>query len=257
MKELKFSICTTNYNCGHALKRHLDSIYEHLDPETFEYIVVDNKSRDNSLEILKEYEKDRDNMKVLVKRCSTGKGRQIAFKHSKGKHIMVIDTDTIYKPEIADFTRDYFKEYSDTSVQAIFCAIFPRELWEAVGGRANLNVCEDVDMWVKLWRLGKIKWYPFEMGENLKDARASSGFDYLSSRYGKSEKLRRLIRREIALWKSREYLRLDSDKVLKENTIDMGLGKLESSWFRSRPRRGIKGWFKSFAKQVYIILKES
>jgi len=57
MNNIKFSVCTTNYNCAHALQKHLDSVYSLFDDSDFEYIVVDNKSKDDSLEILNEYKK--------------------------------------------------------------------------------------------------------------------------------------------------------------------------------------------------------
>ena len=50
-----FSIVTTNYNCAHALRHHLDSIYSQLKVEQFEYIVVDSASTDGSQEIYREY----------------------------------------------------------------------------------------------------------------------------------------------------------------------------------------------------------
>ena len=44
-------------------------------------------------------------MKVLSQKCTMGRGRQIAFEHSSGDLIMVIDTDTVYYPIFKDFVK--------------------------------------------------------------------------------------------------------------------------------------------------------
>jgi glycosyltransferase involved in cell wall biosynthesis len=238
MKRPKISICTTNYNCAHAVKKHLDSVYSQLDEDMFEYIVVDNLSGDDSLKIMKEYAKDHPNMTVLSEKCSMGRGRQISFEHSSGEFIMVIDTDTLYFPIFKDFVDIYLKEYSDYALQAILCGIFPRNIWEEIGGRRDLNILEDVDMWVRIWRLGKIKFYPVLMGDNVKDPSAQAGLDFLSQRYKKMDKFKRFIRKEYDLLRLREVTRSDLEKMFRENEIDLEIAEKEKTWFKNIPRRG-------------------
>jgi glycosyltransferase involved in cell wall biosynthesis len=252
---VKFSICTTNYNCGNALKQHLDSIYSLFDDDEFEYLVVDNKSRDNSLQILREYEKNHKNMRVFVRKCTMGRGRQLAFEHSSGKYIIVVDTDTVYYPIFARFVDIYFEKYKDYAVQAIYCGIFPRGIWIEIGGRNDLNQQEDLDMWMRIWKIGKMRWYPIFMGENLKDLSAKDSMDYLSERYGRFEKIRRLIRGEYDMLRTSKYQKLDLRKIWMENVVDLGLGKLKNAWFESKPRRSIYQICRSIAKESYKILK--
>jgi glycosyltransferase involved in cell wall biosynthesis len=251
MKKLKFSICTTNYNCAHALLQHLDSIYSLFDESEFEYIVVDNKSKDKSMEILNEYQGNHENMTVLSEKCTMGKGRQIAFKHSNGDHIVVIDTDTIYQSRCKTFIETCLKEYQNTAVQARYCAVIPRKVWINVGGRRDLNVNEDFDMWMRMWKIGKMKWYPISMGENVKDQEASSSADYLSNRYKKFEKIIRLIRREIDLHRTRKYKNYDFKAIYQENQIDLGLGPKEK-WFGETSNRP---WFVEFTRNFIKTLK--
>lgn len=252
---MKLSICTTNYNCAHALRQHLDSIYSLFNEDEFEYIVVDNKSQDKSLQILEEYKKNHKNMKVLSKRCTMGKGRQIAFKHSTGKHIMVVDTDTVYYLTMRKFVDVYLERCSDYAVQAIYCGIFPRNIWIEVGGRNDLSQREDLDMWMRIWKIGKMRWYPAFLGENIKEDFAKDSMDYLSGRYGKFEKIRRLIRGEYDMFRIRKYHKLDLKKIWTENTIDLGLGKLENSWFESKPQSSIIQILKTIVRESYKILK--
>ncbi|UCF08776.1 MAG: glycosyltransferase family 2 protein [Thermoplasmata archaeon] len=230
MDNLKFSICTTNYNCAHALRQHLDSLYSLFDKDEFEYIIVDGKSRDGSMEILSKYEENHGNMVILSLKCSIGRGRQIAFEQSRGDHIVVVDTDTVYIPRCRDFIEICLGEYPDTAVQAIYCGVYPRKVWKDSGGRRDMNVKEDVDAWMRIWKLGKMKFYPVSMGKNVKESDKTAYSDHLSKRYGKSEKFRRLIRREIDLLKARWYEKYDFLKVYNENIIDLGLGPHEE-WF--------------------------
>src|SRR5467141_5114100 len=200
---MTLSICTTNYNCAHALPQHLNSVFGNLEGIDFEYVVVDNRSRDGSSEILQRWARSHPNVTVLSRRSTMGEGRQIAFEHSKGAYIMVLDTDVVYSHLLRKFTQIYFDAFSNYSVQAIFCAIFPRSQWESVGGRRNLNTNEDVDMWVRLWRRDLIRWSLVALGANLKEPNATGSYDHLSTRYSRSERVLRLFRRELDIWKTR------------------------------------------------------
>jgi glycosyltransferase involved in cell wall biosynthesis len=221
----------------------------------FEYIVVDNESKDDSLKILKKYEKEHENMKVLSQKCTMGKGRQISFSHSDGEIIMVIDTDTVYYPIFKDFVNIYLKRYSDVAVQAILCGMFPRDIWIKIGGRRDLNIYEDVDMWIRVWKLDKMRWYPVFLGENLKEAGVQAGKDYLSSRYKKLEKIRRFIRREYDLLRVKEIYKIDLEKMYRENIIDVGLGEMQKTWFRNKPRLGFFQWIAVRGRELLQILR--
>jgi glycosyltransferase involved in cell wall biosynthesis len=249
----KISICTTNYNCAHALQEHLDSVYSQLDEDMFEYIMVDNLSKDDSPVILKDFEKKHDNFTLISEKCSMGKGREIAFDHSKHDFIMVIDTDTVYFPIFKDFVEIYFERYSDIALQALYCGIFPRDVWIKIGGRGDFNIYEDVDMWIKIWKLGKIKWYPVIIGENIKDTTAS--WEYKSKRYGKFEKVLRFVRRDYDLLRLREIHDINLKRMYEDNIVDLGLGEMEPEWIKNVPRMGFKRFSKTRAREFYNILK--
>lgn len=57
MAELKVSIITTTYNDGENLERIIKEILKQ-DYKNIEYIVVDGKSKDNTIEILEKYKKE-------------------------------------------------------------------------------------------------------------------------------------------------------------------------------------------------------
>lgn len=255
MKKPKISICTTNYNCAHAIKRHLDSVYTQLNEDMFEYIVVDNISSDDSFKILTEYAKDHPNMKVLSEKCSMGRGRQISFEQSCGEFIMVIDTDTVYFPIFEDFVKIYLSDYTEFALQAILCGIFPRNIWESIGGRRDLNVFEDVDMWVRIWKCNKMKFYPVLMGDNIKDPSTQAGLDYMSTRYKKKEKVKRFIRKEYDLLRLRQITKSDLEKMFRDNVLDLQLAEKEKTWFKNIPRNGLFRYANKRRRELMKLLR--
>lgn len=169
---MNLSICTTNLNCGHILKKHLDSIYSQFDSKNFEYIVVDSNSTDNSMEIFKEYNKKYGNIKIIERKCSRGRGRQIAFENASNEIIVVVDTDTIYKP--------YFRKFVDKAmiypfcIQGIYAGVYKKNILKKVGGWQDLQFGEDATLWYSLIDLGKcieettFKFMPLKLGNNTK-----------------------------------------------------------------------------------------
>jgi hypothetical protein len=85
-------------------------------------------------------------------------------------------------------------------------------------------------MWMRIWQINKMKWYPVDMGKNLKDENAKDSYDFFSSRYSKFEKIRRLARSEFDRLKQKKYEKLDVMDIWKSNSIDMGLGEMRSRW---------------------------
>ncbi len=236
MAFVKFSICTTNYNCAHALEEHLASVFDVLQNTSFEYLVVDNRSKDGSQRILRRWESAHPNMHVWVHRCTMGRGRQIVFERSHGQYIVVLDTDVVYFPALAEFLTRYLTRTPDTAVQALYCGVFPRTIWSEAGGRRSLNTHEDLDMWVRVSKTGRMRWYPFPLGRNIKEAQASAGQDFLSGRYGRGERVQRLLRRHYDLFKTRSLAALDLVALYEQNLVDFDLGPTFDKWFENRPR---------------------
>ncbi len=247
---MRISVCTTNYNCGHALDQHLASVYEALAGLDFEYIVVDNCSIDRSLIILRAWASRHANMTVLSRRCTMGEGRQIAFRYSEGSHILVLDTDVVYSDLLRRLVDAYFVKFFHLSVQAVFCGIFPREQWTRAGGRRSLNTNEDVDLWLRISRLGTMRWYPVFLGENLKEPEAWGISDHLSRRYSRRERVLRLVRREWDLQKTRGIQRIDLQKIIEANLIDFQLGPSVGRWPQHRVRVSRMDHLLGFAREL-------
>ncbi len=251
---MRISVCATNYNCAHVLLSHLESVYDGLRGLDFEYLVVDNRSRDRSLEILRHWARDHRNMTVLSKRCTRGEGRQIAILHSQGEHLIVLDTDVIYSHLLRRFVDAYFERAPNFCVQAVFCGIFPRSHWIGAGGQRSLNTNEDVDLWLRLNRLGVMRWYPIAIGENAKEPSSWGRADFTSHRYTRAERFLRLIRREWDQWKTREVEKTDIGPIIDQNTIDLGLGVERGLWPQDRKPRSLLDQAVEFLREFRQLL---
>lgn len=92
----KISIVTPSYNQGEFIEATIDSILSQNYPN-LEYIIIDGGSTDNSVEIIKKYEK------YLYFWCSeTDKGQYDAinkgFSHSTGEIMAYLSSDDMYYP---------------------------------------------------------------------------------------------------------------------------------------------------------------
>jgi glycosyltransferase involved in cell wall biosynthesis len=151
-----YSICATNYNTEDSVKQALESIITQID-ERFEIIVVDNCSEDASLDILREYSDKR--IKLIVRKCSRGLGRQIAIENSTGKYIITsIDMDDVLKPNLSKLLQiyhEFFEGYMLLTDDAITMA--PRVLIDAIGGFRDLNYHEERELWIRAAQLGYLR----------------------------------------------------------------------------------------------------
>ncbi len=249
------SVCATNYNCAHALEDHLKSIETALDGLSFEYSMVDNVSRDGSPEILRRWAETHPAFRWTQRRCTRGRGRELAVRATSAPWILIVDTDTLYHPMLRTFVERCMEEHPGTAVQGIYAGMYPRDLWARVGGMANMNVGEDFDLWMRLWKIGRMRWYPARLGENWKEAGATDRQDYLSSRYTPREKLSRLIRSELDLLRLTRYDRYDLESVWRDNQVDFGLGPLESTWFGHAPSPSLLRRLRLFAGRAFRIIR--
>ena len=99
------SIIVPVYNTGNYLYRCMDSlVYQSF--EEIEIIAVNNESTDNSLEILKKYEKDfPEKVKVIniPHADRAGTGRNIGMRNARSEYIMFSDSDDMMHPRAVEW----------------------------------------------------------------------------------------------------------------------------------------------------------
>ena len=103
---LKISVIMPIYNAGKYLRNTLDSIInQSIGFENIELILVDDKSTDNSKDIIMEYSNKYSNIKPIFLEENTGCPgipRNIGIENATSDYIMFIDNDDEYFPEICD-----------------------------------------------------------------------------------------------------------------------------------------------------------
>lgn len=93
------SIIIVSFNTKATTKECLFSLHKNLIkyPLEYEIIVVDNDSRDGTVEFLLDLEKQWDNLHVFLskKNLGFGKGNNLGLKKSIGKYVLYLNSDAI------------------------------------------------------------------------------------------------------------------------------------------------------------------
>ncbi len=98
----RFSVIICAYNIENYISRAIDSVLEQTF-EDYELLLVNDGSKDKTLKILKEYEKNnKDKVRVIDngKNLGLGRSRNIAIAEANGEYIVHLDgDDTLYEKE--------------------------------------------------------------------------------------------------------------------------------------------------------------
>ena len=117
-EKIDVSIIIVSYNTVDLTIHCIESIYAKTQQVSFEVIVVDNGSKDNTVQRIKDQFK-----KVRVietgKNLGFGKANNIGLKEARGKYILYLNSDTILLNNgVKDFF-DYFEIHSHENIGAI------------------------------------------------------------------------------------------------------------------------------------------
>ena len=182
-----YSICITHFNNVKSLSQSLESILQQID-ERFEVIVVDSLSSDGSLEKLRTYA-DAGKIELFTEKCTRGSGRQLAFDHSRGRYILSnFDMDDVFCRSITKILELYHSNFEGMMIRitsprkfgrwtGYFAnTIAPKELLQRLGGWANVQFGEDIDLWSRAATQNKYGWMEFDLIESTFDHEESGSF---------------------------------------------------------------------------------
>lgn len=111
----ELSIIIISFNTAKITQHCIESIYKSFPQEkynTFEIILIDNYSHDNSVEIIKEMQKKFSNIKLIANKENTGFGlaNNQGVKAAQGKYILLLNSDTIVLDNAIQKMLEYYKQ---------------------------------------------------------------------------------------------------------------------------------------------------
>lgn len=129
---MKISIITTNYNTDKYLEQTIKSVLNQKGEFELEYIITDGGSIDNSLEIIKKYNKEVKEGKwgkhitykyISKKDKGQSNGINKGLKMATGDIIAFLNADDIYLENTLNTVVEYFKENPDCMWLTGYCKI--------------------------------------------------------------------------------------------------------------------------------------
>lgn len=154
---MKISIITASYNYEDYIKETIESVLTQT-YLNWELIIVDDGSKDNSLEVINSYAQKNDKIKVFTHKNNINKGLvetiKLGLSHSEGDYIAFLESDDIWnsnyleekvkifkaEPEVGlifnsvemfgdESTINEYKKYFDFSQKILNKMIFPKNIF--------------------------------------------------------------------------------------------------------------------------------
>jgi GT2 family glycosyltransferase len=136
LKKPLVSIIILNYNAGELLINCVESVFQ-TEYSNFEVIVVDNISSDNSHKKCKEkFEKIQliENLKNL----GYCEGNNIGIRKAKGEFIVILNPDTVVKPNWLDKFLSAYSKFGDALYQPKILSLYEKEILQSTGNMIHL-----------------------------------------------------------------------------------------------------------------------
>ena len=94
------SVITPAYNCANTIEETILSVKSQT-YKNWEMLIVDDCSKDNTVEIVKRYSLEDHRIKLICLEQNSGSAtaRNTAIQHATGKYIALLDSDDLWKPE--------------------------------------------------------------------------------------------------------------------------------------------------------------
>lgn len=191
------SVLTTSYNREDYIGQAIESVLASSFTD-FEYIIVDDGSRDNTVEIAKQYERSDNRVKVYVNEKNLGdyQNRNKAAGYAKGKYIKYLDSDDIMYPHCLQVMVQSMEQFPEAgfglsskgdadnpypvciSPRQIYLehfgnyghlnrapgsAIIKREAFDSVGGFSGARYIGDIELWFTLAQKYSMVKFPVDL----------------------------------------------------------------------------------------------
>jgi len=116
-KKFLITVYITNFNYGKFIEQAIESVLDQTE-KSFELIIIDDGSTDNSKEIIEKY-KDVDNVRIVYqKNKGLNVTNNIALRAARGKYIIRLDADDYFVPNALELLLD--KHENDNELGMVF-----------------------------------------------------------------------------------------------------------------------------------------
>lgn len=115
MKGPDISVVVTNFNYGKYIRRCLRSLLsQDLDRNRYEIIVVDDHSKDDSLQAIEAFV-EAGEIKVIMNKKNMGVGgsSRVGVDHSRGKYFVRVDADDYVQPVFLSMLYNFLRFSAD------------------------------------------------------------------------------------------------------------------------------------------------
>lgn len=112
---MKLSIIILTWNSKDMVNKCLDSIYDTIDFEDFEIIVIDNGSKDGTQKVLKV---DYPEIKIIQNEKNRGVGpaRNQGLEKAQGEYFLILDIDTVVIKNVISTLIDFMDTHTDVGL---------------------------------------------------------------------------------------------------------------------------------------------
>ena len=106
------------YNAERFITVALDSIYQNsLDKGEYEVVVIDDGSKDNGAEVVKDYARKHHNLRLIQQpNRGASAARNMGIEAAQGEYIWFVDADDRINPKILDTVWQIYQEKPDTEM---------------------------------------------------------------------------------------------------------------------------------------------
>jgi glycosyltransferase involved in cell wall biosynthesis len=168
------------YNCEALVGRCLDSIFSaDIDTNLFEVVIVDDGSRDHSVEVARSYAKKHPNISLICQQnAGASAARNAGLRKAQGRYIWFVDADDHIMPV---FFGKVIRRLSDAEAPDVFCfnyqevlseGVLDRQLFdkeETMSGVEYFHCFGNTYLWNKLIRHDKLRHEFLNGTKNLED----------------------------------------------------------------------------------------
>lgn len=147
---VKLSIVIANYNNAKYLERCVESIYKSKANFSFEVIIIDDCSTDNSKVVMKKLEKKYTNLYCIFKETnkSVGDTRNMAFYNTNSEYILNFDADDYFINNFLETISNFKSDWGDILIFNYYYEFFKAN--EKLKYK-NLEDFQNKKEWQLLW----------------------------------------------------------------------------------------------------------